>query len=62
MVNSMKSSTMPSLGHWLALDTPLQKLAAAVSVSLILLLVSAFMYTEQADTYDVPHVLAVLRQ
>jgi hypothetical protein len=62
MVNSMNSSTMVSLGRWLALDTPLQKLAAAASVSLILLLVSAFMYMEQADTYDVPHVVAVLRQ
>jgi len=50
------------MGGWLALDTPQQKLAATLALSLILLFISAFMYTEQADTYDAPHVLAVFRQ
>ena len=62
MVNSMKTPNLPSLGRWLALDTPLQKLAATLALSLILLIISAFIYTEQADTYDAPHVVAVLRQ
>jgi hypothetical protein len=62
MVNSMKTSNLPSMGGWLALDTPLQKLAATLALSLILLFISAFMYTEQADTYDLPHVVAVCRQ
>ena len=62
MVNSMKTPNLPSLGRWLALDTPLQKLATTLALSLILLIISAFIYTEQADTYDVPHAVAVLRQ
>jgi hypothetical protein len=62
MVNSMKSSDLPSLGGRLALDTPLQRLAVTLVLSLILLFVGAFLYTEQAGTYDQSHVIAVLRQ
>ena len=62
MVNSMKSSNLPRIDGRLRLNTPLQKLGVTLAVSLILLFISAFIYTEQADTYDVPHVVAVLRQ
>jgi hypothetical protein len=62
MVNSMKSSDLPSLRGRLALDTLKQRLTATLALSLILLFVGAFLYTEQADTYDQSHVISVLRQ
>lgn len=38
------------------------KVAAAVGVSIILLLISGFLYPEQARLYDLPHFAAVLKQ
>lgn len=62
MVTSMKTPDLLPLRIWSALNTPLQKLGVTLALSLILVLVSAFIFTEQANTYDLPHVLAVLRQ
>lgn len=38
------------------------KLGAAVGVSIILLLISGFLYPEQARLYDLPHFVGVLKQ